>query len=919
MLDGVTPDPFVLGRILTLQSALQASAGEAHLAQTVCRGLLRIPGIVDCAFCLGGNVIASTAPERTHDLPALLCKGELNEDGCQGGCRSWRTERLARVAMSTQRRGYGGLLIRVADEDEYSLYEPYVDNTASLIALHIETGKQAAELREQSASLSNQVLTRTVELERSKARLELTVQGGDLGAWDWDVVSGEISYSERCASMLGYKLNEIEPTVRSWERLVHPDDLPAMTEAIRAHLDGKVPLYQGEHRRRHASGKWVWILDRGQVVERDVAGRPLRMCGTHVDVTQRKEADQALHLSEERLRCALEAGGMRTWERNLETGEKWSQGHANLFGPGQFDGTQDGFMRAVHPEDLPGLLAESARCAANRLPYKHEYRVVWPDGSVHWMSARGTFSYNSAGKPVRLLGVTWDITEQRQAEAERLRLTAAIEHAGESFVMLTSDGRIVYVNPAFEQTSGYSPQEAIGQRWELLKAGKMDDSLVQAIQESLLAGRTWSGRTSVRRKDGTPMAIECTVSPVAGSDGKLEYMLAVYRDITEQLRIEEGLLQTQRIESIGRLAAGIAHDFNNMLTPILGYTELLMAAMPPADPRYAHLVEVKKAAECSRDLARQLVSLSRKQALNVKPVDLRDVVGGMEQLVRRTLRNNIALKTVFSGRACPVAVDVGQVEQVLMNLAVNAQDAMPGGGKLAIDVAPVELDAAFCTAHPGVRPGRYAALLVSDTGCGMDEETRQRAFEPFFSTKRDHGTGLGLATVYSVVKQHAGSVWIDSEPGKGARFSIYFPEARPQQETEAGQSPVRQAYRGTETILLVEDNEMVRKLTRSLLQMHGYKVLAVTNGAEALRAARESAVAVDLLLADVVMRDMSARDLAAKLRAEAPGLKVLIMSGYSEGAVEHQGVLEAGAEFIQKPFSIGGLAAKLREALDRQE
>jgi len=721
--------------------------------------------------------------------------------------------------------------------------------------------------------------------------------------------------------MLGYTINEIEPNVRSWDRLVHPEDLPRMTEAMRAHLDGKAGFYQSEHRRRHASGKWIWILDRGQVVERDATGTPLRICGTHLEITERKEAEQALQLSESRLRLALEAGAMGTWDVNLETGEtRWSESHSRLFGlgPGQFNGTMEGFWRCVQPDDLPGVQAEAARCRDNRLPFRHEFRVVWPDGSARWMSARGTFSYDPGGKPVRLLGVIWDITEQRRAEGERQRLTAAIEHAGESFVILARGGIIVYVNPAFERTSGYSSQEVAGRRWDLLSTDKTDDAFRSAVWATLSKGQSWSGRSAVKRKDGTSITIECTVSPVLGKGGEIEYMVAVYRDITEELRMEEELRQAQKIESIGRLAAGVAHDFNNMLTPILGYTEILLAAMHPADARYGQLLEIKKAAECSRDLTRQLIAFSRKQVLQVKAVDLRDVVSGIEQLLRRTVRKNIALKTSLSAAACPVAVDVGQVEQILMNLAVNAQDAMPNGGEIAIDVAPAELDAAFCSVHHGAKPGRYAALIVSDTGCGMDEETRQHAFEPFFSTKSDQGTGLGLSTVYGVVKQHAGSIWIDSEPGKGARFSIYLPAALPQPGPSEGQSPSRQAYRGNETILLVEDNEMVRKLTQNLLHMQGYTVLSFASGREALSAAEGGGRTIDLLLADVVMPDISGRDLSAKLREKSPKLKVLYMSGYSDDAIEHHGVIEAGTEFIQKPFSVGGLAAKVREVLDRR-
>jgi PAS domain S-box-containing protein len=917
MLDSDAPDPFIVARFLALHGALRTSTGTPGLAQAVCLGLLRVPGIEACVFCAGGTVVASSSAESAGELTARLCQDERLQERCEGSCLSRRVYGMAKVAVATQGHSYGAMLIRISDEEQYTLYEPYVNHTAGVAALYLEIEKQAAELREHRASLSGQVRARTLDLEDSKARLELAVMGGDLGAWDWNIASGELSYSERCTGMLGYSPNEIEQNVRSWDRLVHPEDLPRVTAAIREHLDWKTGSYQSEHRRRHASGEWIWVLDRGRVVERDAAGSPLRMCGTHLDITERKQAEEALRLSEERLRLALDAGAMGTWDVNLETGVvRWSESHQRLFGlaPGEFDATLEGFWRCVHPDDLPGVQAEGERARREQAPFRREFRVVWPDGSEHWVTARGTFSYRPDGKPVRLLGVVWDISERRRGEAERLRLTAAIENAGESFVIIARGGLIVYVNPSFERTSGYSAPEVMGQRWDLLQSEKRDDAFRTTVWAALLEGKTWSGRSALKRKDGTSITIECTVSPVMEKAGGIEYMVTVYRDITGQLRMEEELRQAQKIESIGRLAAGVAHDFNNMLTPILGYTEILLGGMHPADVRYGQLHEIKKAAECSRDLTRQLVAFSRKQVLQVKAVDLRDVVSGIEQLLKRTVRKNIALKTSLSAAPCPVAVDVGQLEQVLMNLAVNAQDAMPSGGEVAIDVAPAELDAAFCATHHGAKPGRYAALIVSDNGSGMDEETRQRAFEPFFSTKGEGGGGLGLSTVYGVIKQHAGSIWIDSEPGKGARFSIYLPAALPGPALAEGQPASRQAYRGTETILLVEDNEMVRKLTQNLLQMQGYKVLPFASGREALGAIER----VDLLLSDVVMPDIGGRDLWAQMREKNPKLKVLFMSGYSDDVVEHHGVIEAGTDFIQKPFSVGGLAAKIREVLDRE-
>ena len=431
----------------------------------------------------------------------------------------------------------------------------------------------------------------------------------------------------------------------------------------------------------------------------------------------------------------------------------------------------------------------------------------------------------------------------------------------------------------------------------------------------------------VKCKDGTYKWILNRGKVIAWTQEKKPLrIIGTQTDITDRKRaeverknLENQLLQVQKLESIGQLAGGVAHDLNNLLTPILGYSELLLDEAAPDDADRESLNEIVKAGMRARDLVRKLLAFSRKQVLEYMPTDLNSIVAGLKNLLRRTIPEDIHIEIVTSSADLPVTVDIGQIEQVILNLAVNAADAMPDGGTMTMETAKVYLDEAYAEIHNGVVPGAYALLAVSDMGHGMDKETRERVFEPFFSTKGKQGTGLGLSTVYGIIKQHGGNIWVYSEIGKGATFKVYLPLSDQMRLADHTTKKTAVDWVGTETILLVEDNKQVRELALALLRRKGYNVITAEDGREALDALDRCQGAVHLLLTDVVMPVMNGRDLFKKAAEKYAGLKVLFMSGYTDNVIAHRGVLDQGVDFIQKPFTVEDLATKVREVLDDEK
>ena len=438
------------------------------------------------------------------------------------------------------------------------------------------------------------------------------------------------------------------------------------------------------------------------------------------------------------------------------------------------------------------------------------------------------------------------------------------------------------------------------------------------VGNSRSGNQAWSGLIVNKRKNGDRFTQEATISPVRDASGRTVNYVAVTHDITKVIELEHQFRQAQKVDSIGRLAGGVAHDLNNLLTPILGYSELLTQGLELGKPHREYVDEILCAGHRARDLVHQLLAFSRKQTLAYQPIDMSNVVTEFESLLQRTIPESIETRVLSEGSIPVVMADIGQIEQVIMNLAVNAADAMPNGGQLTIEVAAASLDEYYAQLHQGVEPGEYVMLSVSDTGCGIDEETREHLFEPFYSTKGDQGTGLGLATVYGIIKQHGGHIWVYSEPGQGTAFKIYLPVSENEQAENDTRREQPVDLTGTETILLVEDNDQVRHLAFTVLQRQGYNVLVAVNGPEALTTLASAVAPVHLLLTDVIMPEMSGNELYLKAAVERPQMKVIYMSGYTDSIIAHHGVLEPGTAFIQKPFTLQTLASSVREALDRE-
>ena len=470
------------------------------------------------------------------------------------------------------------------------------------------------------------------------------------------------------------------------------------------------------------------------------------------------------------------------------------------------------------------------------------------------------------------------------------------------------------VNEAAVRHYGYSREEFLGMTLENIRPPedipRLRDQSARS-PEGFSDGGVWQHR----KKDGTIIDVEITRHTLSFAGRPAALVMA--HDITRRKSLESQLLQAQKMEAVGRLAGGVAHDFNNLLTVILGSAGFLLQDLNADVPEREDVHEIKKAAERAAALTRQLLAFSRQQVLVPHNIDLNTVIGAVEQMLRRLIGEDIAFRTVLAPGLGTVLADPGQVEQVVMNLAVNARDAMPRGGKLTIETANVDLDEAYTQDHSPVTAGRYVMLAVSDTGIGMDGHVRTHLFEPFFTTKeKGMGTGLGLATVYGIVKQSGGYIWVYSEPGRGTSFKIYLPRVEVAADPDTPRSLPLVSLLGSETVLVVEDEEPVRKVIRRTLETHGYVVLTASDGQEALTLAREHDGSIHLLLTDVVMPNMSGRELADRVASVRREAKVLYLSGYTDDAIVQHGVLEPGIAFLQKPFTSFALARKLREVLD---
>jgi two-component system, cell cycle sensor histidine kinase and response regulator CckA len=577
-----------------------------------------------------------------------------------------------------------------------------------------------------------------------------------------------------------------------------------------------------------------------------------------------------------------------------------------------------------HPDHRADTDARLKEAVAKNSTPPFEEKMMRLDGAVIDVEVAAA-PHTVQGKPAVQVMVR-DITARRESE-ETLRrqaefIRAIAESTGEGLYAIDRSGRVTFMNSAAEEMIGWSREELfLRDLHQMTHYRKQDGSAFPRHECPIIFAM--ENRTTIERddvfikKDGSMLSVTISASPLRSAQGETVGAVVAFRDSTERRRLEEQLLHAQKLEAVGRLAGGIAHDFNNILSVIAGYGELVLADLPEPGPTRGRVLEILRATERATGLTRQLLAFGRKQVIEPRVLDLNSTAQDVERMLRRLIGEDVDIHLKLAPDLGRIRADAGQIEQVIINLTVNARDAMPRGGKLTIETANVMLDEDAVRGFVDVKSGHYVRLCVSDTGVGMDRETREHLFEPFFTTKEPgKGTGLGLATVYGIVKQSGGHVWVYSEPGWGTTFKVYFPRygdvAEPGRPAlEAGPAPG-----GTETILVVEDDEMIRSLIRDILESTGYRVLVADDPEQGMKLIGEQQDEINLLLTDLILPGMSGRELVDRVTKEKPEMRVLFMSGYSDEAVARHGILEPGLAFLQKPFSRDALVRKVRDVLD---
>ncbi len=1019
------------------------------------------------------------------------------------------------------------------------------------------------------------------KLRENEERLQLALKGADLGLWDWNIQTGEVTFNQRWAEMLGYQPEELQGRVEDWEKLVHPEDKERIFQILQAHLSGQTEFYESEHRLITKNGGFIWVLDRGRIMTRDEQGNPLRATGTHLDITERKQKDERLRKSEQLLQTLLESIPELVWLKNpdgvyLSCNSKFEKLYgapaSEIIGKTDYDFVSremaDFFrkndllaIKAGHPVsneetityasdghteivetiktpmfdlngELIGVLGIAHDITRRRetedLIRNHEQQlhalinstpdiICFKDGQGRWLEANqadlelfsltavdyhgktdsdladythplyreafltceitdekawqaGQISqaeeaipkpdglvkiydvikvplFEPDGSRKGLVVLGRDITSRKNAEAQRekaltalrqsesrmkalldavpdlmfqvdrtgrfvdykgslndlyvppdhfLNKTAAevlppfqaallmqyleltlssgemqvyeydltlndknqyfesrmvvsgpntvlalirditgkhqadeqlkqseekyrhlIHHSGDAIYLLYNR-RFELINEKFQTLFGYALDDMNQPGFDFIQlVAPKSKAFIEERVEKTKQGQVLSPKyefTAIS-KTGQEIEVEASVAYIPFRDGQA--VQGILRDITERKRLEDQLRQSQKMDAIGQLAGGVAHDFNNMLTVISGYCDLLLMNTFPGKIEDS-IRQIKRSAGKAANLTSKLLAFSRRQVVQLQTLNLNTAIHDQLKMLDRLLGENIEISTIFHKEKTYVLADTGQLEQIILNTAINARDAMPDGGRLTIETDLVFFDDEYVHSHPAGTPGWYVLLALSDTGFGMDESVKARAFEPFFTTKeRGRGTGLGLATVYGIVKQNNGFVYLYSEPGHGTTIKIYLPEVAPGEGNLSDETAQDIDLTGTETILLVEDEPGVRMVTQSTLSDYGYEVLTAINGDEALRIYQADPARINLVLTDVIMPLMGGKELVDRLHQQNPGLKVIFFSGYTDDSIVQSGELSSGIEFIQKPFFHKDLVRKVRLLLNR--
>ncbi len=743
-------------------------------------------------------------------------------------------------------------------------------------------------------------------------------------------------------SLTGWKKEDV--LGRNWFETFIPDDVREKVREIFSTImqtgnTQGLSSFENEILTRSGERRYVsW----SNVITKDPQGTIVDVTCLGIDMTEREKAEEALRDSESRYRLLADNASDVIWTMNMEQEYTYfSPSVKKLRGYTPEEAIQIPVEKTLTPEShemaMQILMEEIALEHESGVDFDRrrimELEQFCKDGSTIWTEVTTSFIRDQNGMPIGIYGIARNITERRNAERlireSEEKYRSLVEGSLQGVVIAQDDPlRLIFANRTMSEITGFDKNELLemGPEQLALLIHEDDRSRFFSNFRNRIAGKDTPSLDSYRiiKKNGD-------MSWVQTHSSRIEYLgrlstLTVFVDISdlqkaeqEKAKLQDQLVQAQKMESIGRLAGGVAHDFNNILTGINGYAEMILEGLESGDPMWADMKEIKSAGERAAGLTAQLLAFSRKQIISPKVIRPNDIIERSRKMIGRIIGEDIDMQFKPARKLGRIKADPSQLDQILVNLSVNAKEAMPDGGKLIIETQNVHLSPEFCEPHEDAEPGDYVMLAVTDTGCGMDRETQLKIFEPFFSTKgRDQGTGLGLATVYGIVKQNKGLIKVYSEIDIGTTFKVYFPRVM-EEADRLSKEKGTDLPKGTETVLLVEDEAMVRKLARKILERQGYEVIEMENGGSAYAYFDEHDDPVGLLLTDVVMPNMNGKTLFNKLKEKRPGLKAIFMSGYTENAIAHHGVLDEGTHFIQKPFTIETLARMVRKVLDEKE
>ena len=834
----------------------------------------------------------------------------------------------APIVSPGQVHGWVGLLNKIGAE----VFSDEDERLAGILAAQVgriyENGSLYADLLLQTAKLAEEVSERQLGEEALRVSEELfrgAFEHTGVAMVLTDANNRFIRVNDAFARMFGYSPTQLLEMAMA--DVTEHDDLAESYARREVLLAGDSHFFQMEKRYIHKEGHTFWGLTNVSLV-RDASGRPSVYLGQVQDITEQKRAEAELRQSHALLNAVVEGTSDAVFVKDRE-------GKYLLFNGAASRSVGKPVSEVIGRDDTALFDPESSQLVMDRDQRvmsagreETEEEVLTAAGTTRVYLATKAPYRNNQGEIVGIIGISRDITERKHLEdqfrlaVERLRHVVVSSPSVLFTLPVAAEQKlgINWTSDNLPQLFGYSAEAALGQDWWLGNVHPEDrDRVVAQFQSDLIDQERSTYEYRFRHADGNYRWTQCEARVIRDVAGRPTEVVGSWSDITERRYLEDQFRQAQKMEAVGRLAGGVAHDFNNLLTVINGYGELVLGGMTPEDPNRSFIHEMVAAGDRAAALTRQLLAFSRKSILEPRILDLKALLADVDKMLRRVIGEDIQLTAVVDSELGAIKADPGQVEQVIFNLVINARDAMPRGGCLTIEMQNVELEENYAQSHLDARPGAHILLAVSDTGCGMDQATMSRIFEPFFSTKGEQGTGLGLATVHGIVKQSGGHVAVYSELGRGTTFKVYLPRVERRLGQVRSHSEPAAMPRGSETILLVEDADGVRALSRHVLQGCGYTVLEARDGVEALLIASQYDGRIDLLLTDVDMPRMSGRDVAEHLKAKHAGMKILFLSGYTDDAVVRHGILEAEVAFLQKPFSPASLSAKVREVLEQAD